>query len=169
VLLVVGFVNVALLPKLVVPLGLAGAVLTGIGLYLINKRSTEGFPPKVELSNPFELSTVLTFGLLLTLVTVLTKLATDYAGNAGAYALAAISGLADVDAITLSMSRLGMEALGADTAARAILIVVAANTVSKACMGWMAGGVESGRYLFATAAVAIAAGLSGFFITAQQS
>jgi len=167
VLLIVAFVNFALVSKLVAPLGLAGAALTGIGLYLTRKKPAGRFPAKVELSNPFEFSTVLTFGALLTLVAVMTKVATAYAGNVGAYALAAISGFADVDAITLSMSRLGIGELGADVAARAILIVVTVNTFSKACLGWMTGGFGIGRNLFATAAAAIAAGLLGYFITAQ--
>ena len=87
----------------------------------------------------FELSTVLTFGALLTLVTVMTELATVYAGNTGAYALAAISGFADVDAIILSVSRLEIGELSADVAARANLIVVAVNTFSKAL------GMHGGR------------------------
>ena len=119
-----------------------------------------------ELSELFKLSTILTFGALLTLVTVMTELATVYAGNTGAYALAAISGFADVDA--MSMSRLEIGELGADVAARAILIVVAVNTFSKARLGCITGGFGIGRNLFATAAGAIAPGLLDFFIAAQR-
>ena len=105
------------------------------------------FCKKIELSNLFELST---------------EPVTVCVGNTGAYALAAISGFADVDA--MSMSRLEIGELGADVAARAILIVVAVNAFSKARLGCITGGFGIGRNLFATAAGAIL----DFFITAQR-
>ena len=75
VLLVVGLVNAGLLTRLAVPLGLAGAALSGVGFYLLRKasRQTEGLARRLELSNPFELGTVLKFGALLTVITVLAK------------------------------------------------------------------------------------------------
>ena len=86
VLLIVGLVNAGLLTRLAVPLGLAGAALTGVGFYLLRKPETaEVLARRIELSNPFELGTVLKFGALLTVITVLAKIATGYAGNAGAY------------------------------------------------------------------------------------
>ena len=120
---------------------------------------------RIELSNPFELGTVLKFGALLTVITVLARIATGYAGNAGAYALAAVSGVADVDAITLSMSQLGAGSLGADVAARAIMIVVAVNTFTKVVLGWVTGGTETGRKLVTSAVIALAAGLSGYLMS----
>jgi uncharacterized membrane protein (DUF4010 family) len=166
VLLVVGLLNASLLAPLVLPLGLAGAALAGVGFYLLRKPETvEGLQRQIMLTNPFELGTVLKFGALLTIVTVLAKLATGHGGNAGVYALAAVSGTADVDAITLSMSRLAAGSLGADVAARAIAIVVTVNTFAKVALGWVAGGLETGRKLLAAAAVALAAGLSGYLMS----
>ncbi len=74
------------------------------------------------LKNPFELLEVLKFGLVLTVISAAVVLARRLWGDTGLLALAAISGLADVDAITLSVSRLG----GAETVAvTAILLTVA--------------------------------------------
>ena len=71
----------------------------------------------IVVRNPFDLVTVLQFGALLTAIAVASKIAASKAGEVGAYALAAISGLAEVDAITLSRiadARLFRETLSAD-------------------------------------------------------
>ena len=49
-------------------------------------------------NNPLDLATVLKFGLFLALVMVLSRIATHFAGPAGVYAIALLSGMADVDA-----------------------------------------------------------------------
>jgi uncharacterized membrane protein (DUF4010 family) len=71
--------------------------------------------------------------------------------------LAAISGLADVDALTLSMARLaGLEVVAAD-AANAILIAAAINTASKAAMAVFVGGAHPGLLVGIAGALAIGA------------
>lgn len=164
VLVIVALFNSALVGRLAVPLGLAGATLAAIGALLLlmpHDRDGEDGEP-LRLGNPFELSTVLQFGALLTVITVAAKLATGAAGALGAYALAAVSGLADVDAVTLSMSRLATGPLGPDTAVRAIGLVVAVNTLAKAVLGWVTGGAAVGRRLLAASAAAIFVGLAGY-------
>ena len=68
----------------------------------------------LQLKNPFDLGVVLGFGAILTVVMMLAKALTLWTGTTTVMALAAASGIADVDAITLSMARLGR----ADLAAR---------------------------------------------------
>jgi uncharacterized membrane protein (DUF4010 family) len=104
------------------------------------------------------LISVLKFGALLTAIMILAHFATQYAGDAGVYLLSAFSGIADVDAITLSMARLGGGELSLDVATRAILIVVAVNTLSKAALGWLTGGAAFGARM---AVVGLAALLAG--------
>ena len=75
----------------------------------------------------------------------------------GLYQLAAISGIADVDALTLSMARLSGSQVALGEATAAILIAVCINTASKATMA----AVIAGRTISATvgtfSALAIAA------------
>ena len=54
-------------------------------------------------------------------------------GSSGIYALAAISGLADVDAITLSLAELSRDTndLDLQTAARGIVLAAVSNTLVK--------------------------------------
>ncbi len=165
VLVVAGLVNVYFLKLLALPLGAAAVALGGFGLFLVHSGGAErGAEPAIVLKNPFELETVLKFGALLTVVTALAKILTAVAGQAGAYALALFSGIADVDAITLSMSRLAGAGLSVEVAALAIALAAAVNTVSKAVLGWVAGGEETGKRLAAGAGVAIAAGVAGYLL-----
>jgi uncharacterized membrane protein (DUF4010 family) len=53
-------------------------------------------------------------------------------GDRGLYLLSAISGLSDVDAITLSVSRLVSQGLEGSVGARSIMIALMVNTVVKA-------------------------------------
>ncbi len=115
--------------------------------------------------NPFELRFVLGFAALLAAILVLTRIATDHFGGAGNIALAAVTGLADVDAITLSMTRLA-DGPEAGTAAIAILVAVVANSASKAVLALTVGGGRfglgyAGITLAALAAGAVAAVLTG--------
>ena len=165
VLAVTSVANAALLTKLVLPLGFAATTLAFIGMYYVRNGSQGSDNGRsLTLSNPFELGTVLQFGALLTVVGVLGKYLTQVGGDKGAYALAAVSGIADVDAITLSMSRLAGNEISADTAAAAIAIAAGVNTISKAALGWMIGGSAIGSRLMIAALLAVAAAFAGHLL-----
>lgn len=53
--------------------------------------------------------------------------------------LAALSGILDVDALTISVARVAGDDVDLNTAARAIMIAIAINTVSKAIMASWVG------------------------------
>lgn len=91
---------------------------------------------------------------------VLSKIVTKYAGSAGAYALALISGLADVDAISLSMARHGAQEIGAGSAGFAVLLAIISNTFVKSAMGWMMGGSGMGRRIALVSAAALVASVA---------
>jgi uncharacterized membrane protein (DUF4010 family) len=158
VLAVVAAVGTSILPKIALPIGVGGVALLGIAFYFLKQNTNGVGGGRLKLTNPFELKTVLKFGLLLTAITAATKLLTRIGTGQGVYVLALFSGIADVDAMTLSMSRQAADPGSVTLAANAILIVVAVNTVAKAVIGWMTGGAEFGKRMMAAAVVAIAAG-----------
>jgi uncharacterized membrane protein (DUF4010 family) len=82
-------------------LGLA-LVLAAAAWFL--SRQGEADPP--EQANPAELKSALVFGLVYAGVLLAVAFARDRFGTAGLYTVAALSGLTDMDAITLSTSRL---------------------------------------------------------------
>lgn len=100
--------------------------------YLYGVQPSEEQDEPQTVQNPFRLGPAITFGLLYAVILVLSNWAQSYFGDAGVYLSSVVAGLADVDAITLSMAQLHESGdLGAATATRAIVIAAAANTVLK--------------------------------------
>ena len=95
-------------------------------------RSIEsGHAPRTE-KPPSELKSAVLFGLLYAVVLVAVAAARQHLGPSGLYAAAALSGLTDMDAITLSTSRLvSLGQLEAGTGWRMILVGGMANVVFK--------------------------------------
>ncbi|HEY5741740.1 MAG TPA: DUF4010 domain-containing protein, partial [Terrimicrobiaceae bacterium] len=85
-----------------------------------------------EQKNPAELKAAFTFGALYALVLLAVASAKDHFGSAGLYIVAIISGLTDVDAITLSSAQLAASnSIDAGTAWQIILIAIMANLLFK--------------------------------------
>jgi uncharacterized membrane protein (DUF4010 family) len=86
----------------------AGGLVTGIAVSIYawrkTSKATELYIP--ETSNPAELHTAIGFGLLYVVILLGSAWMADLAGSQGLYAVALVSGLTDVDAITLSSLRL---------------------------------------------------------------
>ena len=161
---IAGALRPSLLPLLLPPLAVAAAVTIMVALLLVLRGNPESGDEETEIAigNPLDLSAAIKFGALLTVIGIVAHIATRFAGSAGAYLLAAISGIADVDAITLSMTRLAEEGLDGGVVARAILIAAAVNTISKVVIGWMAGGAALGRWMTVVSIAAILAGLGAY-------
>lgn len=119
------------LQSLLPPLG-AMTVWFGIIAAVAYRISLEKGTHQVDEQAPSEMKSAVLFGLLYAVVLVVVAAAREYFGNAGLYAAAALSGLTDMDAITLSSARLVNTAnLEPSTAWRMILIGGLANTVFK--------------------------------------
>jgi uncharacterized membrane protein (DUF4010 family) len=102
----VAYVYPALLRPLAVPLGamgLAVAVVAGV-FYFLGRKSTGLAAESVPLTNPFRLTSAIKFALVFATVLLAVKLVQNWWPAHGFYALAALAGLTDVDAITLSMA-----------------------------------------------------------------
>ena len=80
---------------------------------------------RVDFRNPFDFLSVVGFALFLGLIIVLGRTMGETFGATGAVAGAIWVGIADIDAITVSMARLTPETLSASDAALAILAAVA--------------------------------------------
>jgi uncharacterized membrane protein (DUF4010 family) len=77
---------------------------------------------------------------------VLVPAAKQWLGTSGIFVLSTISGLADVDAILVSLARLhSTEGLTTNVAAVALGLATLSNMLSKATIAWMTGGAQFGR------------------------
>jgi uncharacterized membrane protein (DUF4010 family) len=156
---VVGVLSAAMFLKLapILAVGLVtGALAAWYGLH---KLKPSGEAPELTLSNPTEIRAAVTFGLLYALVLLASAWLSDMAGPRGLYAVAAASGLTDVDAITLSTLRLfNLQGITANEAVFAILLAFIANLTFKSGLVWTIGGWQMARHVIAGMS-AIAAGL----------
>lgn len=117
-----------LAPYLAAPAIVAVAVAAA-GAYLARRDADAAGPP--AQGNPLQLWSALQMATLFQVVLMLVHVARVTQGSAGVYTSAAVLGLTDVDALTLSMAREVAREVSLDTAARAIAIGVLANTLMK--------------------------------------
>lgn len=115
-------------------------------LYFTSKH--ENIPQNIEFKNPFDLKEALIMGLIFGATLALITLSNRYVGDAGVYAVASVSGIADVDAIILSLSSLAKNGLSPATAKYAILIAILSNTLAKAALVFFLGTAKLFRFVF---------------------
>ncbi len=130
-----------LLPQ--VGLMLGPGIVLGIlaSLPLWHRPDGAGDLPVPETRNPTELRAALGFGLLYAAVLLCAAWLSAAVGSKGMYALALVSGLTDVDAITLSSLRLfSLEKIAAEAVVTTIALAVLANLAFKFSLAAMIGG-----------------------------
>ena len=150
VLVTVAIINRALLTHLLLPLGAAALASLVYCAYLYFSQQDDPPGETQDFDNPFELGPALGFGAIYMLVLLLANGARMYLGQAGLYASSIAAGLADVDAITLSMAELSSAAdgLAPEIAARAIVLAALANTLTKAAIVLSAGAPSLKREIW---------------------
>jgi uncharacterized membrane protein (DUF4010 family) len=152
------------IPLMIAPLGAMLAVTASLALIVLVKRTPDeaGIPPH---QNPTNLKAALFFAAIYGAVVLASAAGREHLGSRGVYAVAAISGLSDMDAITLSSGRaVTDELLSTDVAWRAIVIALMSSMLMKVLICALLGN----RKLFARAAllfsINIAAGLLIVFL-----
>jgi len=138
-----------------VVLGLIVGVAAGYWLVRGGRHRSDG---TVEFRNPLTLGVALQFGLLYAAVVFISKAALDRVTDSSLAAVGAVSGINDVDAITLSMANLVRDGLDPAPAAQAVLAAVVVNTAVK---GGLVIWLGSRRLAAPVAAVLLPAALVG--------
>lgn len=128
--------------------------LFGLAALMFRRSAVASEKSPLELKDPFELSEVLKFGVLLAVVTLAAKLVGSGSAQLGLVPLAAVSGLVDVDPITLSVSRMAGQAIAMPFAATVILVAGGANLVCKTALAAALGSRAFALYLSAAALTA---------------
>jgi len=137
---------------LVIP-GLVAAVAAAIGF----RRATNDGPAGPDMTNPLQLAAALQMALLFQAVLMLVHLVGRVWGQAGILTSAAVLGLTDVDALTVSMARGAAYTASLHVAAVAIALGVLSNTVLKLAVASFFGSQPFRKIAGATLAVMIAA------------
>jgi uncharacterized membrane protein (DUF4010 family) len=122
----------ALLPS-VLPVLTCALIAGGAGLgWFLRHFKREEAPPVPQTKNPTELKTAMTFAIAYAAVLLLAAWVNSTVGTQGLYGVALVSGLTDVDAITLSSLRLfGLGDLQAGQATTSITLALISNLCFK--------------------------------------
>ncbi len=163
-LLICGVVAPAVLRELAPLLAPAAAVFViggGLAGALRRPDNSPDFSPR----NPLEVMVALRFALVLAVVTILTRATLVVFGTQSLPVLAFVTGLGDLDAITLSVAKLTSIQLPAEVAARAIAVAAFANLLAKAVLAAVTGSLAYALRLAAATAGAALAAFAGFLLT----
>ncbi len=160
VLALVAVFQPALLAQLALPVGLmAGVGLLATGALYMRARKTGEKAGSVEgIGNPLELGAALGFAAVLAVVLLGVHYLRLWLGVEGVYAAAALSGLTDVDALTISVSRLVGDNLSVFHGAVAIFIAVSVNSAVKGGISLFAGNIALGLRVLPVYLAAILSG-----------
>jgi uncharacterized membrane protein (DUF4010 family) len=164
VIALVLIVNPALLGRIVVPfiaMGLAAAIAAWLffrrGAAL--KSTSAAKVPDVPFKNPFSLTQASKFAALFAVVLLIVKLVQDYWPGRGLYMVAAVAGLPDVDAITLSMADYAKTG-DPEVAVNAIIVASLTNTLVKCGMATALGGHALRRPILIASSAIVVSGLA---------
>jgi len=164
VLVEVGVLHLPLLGLVWVPIAVSGLLGLAYSTYLFfSQRAAE--KGEVEFSNPFDLGAAIKFGLLYGVILLLARTAQLYFGETGVLFSSVLSGLADVDAITLSVAELSRNGgLALDTASRAVVLASMANTAVKGGIVLVSGTTALRKAIWPGLALMLAAGIGIAFL-----
>lgn len=166
VLAILSVVNPDFALRLAAPLIAVGFVYFLAAGVLMWRSVAEADPERnpLTIGNPLDLPAVLKFGALLAAVMILSKIVTRFAGSSGAYLLALVSGIADVDAISLAMASQGTNEIGVRAAALSVLLAIFSNTIVKTGISWAVGGVAMGWRFALASTLALGVGLAALLL-----
>lgn len=159
-------VNRELIEKLIVPMAAMAftGILAALWIYSRKEKTPEAAGKSVrEVESPFSVKPALKFAVFFSLILLGTKFAHDIFGDRGIYVTSLISGLLDVDAITISLAELAKEGSVTNQAAvYAITLGAMANTLSKGLIFVLFGGRKVAVRLMAIFMLMVGAGIVSF-------
>lgn len=130
-LIYAALLNPALLPQLVAPVATMGLTLYLPALWLWRRHRQVLIAERPMTQNPLELRAALFLGVLLVVVMLLGEWLREWLGNAGVYLLAGVSGIADVHAVALMLSRMAQASIEIHTAVLGIVLAASVNNLFK--------------------------------------
>jgi uncharacterized membrane protein (DUF4010 family) len=149
--------NDALLAKVAGPLGVTAAVL-GLASIILLFGTPKREAPQLKIDNPLALGSALKLAAFIAAVMLAAQSLHWAFGSLGVLVVAGVSGIADVDAATISIIRMTSDKIDLVTAGQGILIAVAVNTLSKAIMTCWVGTWRTGVPVAGISAAALACG-----------
>lgn len=167
VVVLVAVANRSLLSQLLIPFVVMAVVVAAFAalLYFRDGSVKHGKARgHLDVKNPFSLTAAAKFAVLFAVVLLAVKIVQQHFPPDSLYAVAALAGLTDVDAITLSMAEFAKSG-EARVAVIAIVIASLSNTLVKCGMSFVLAGITLGKPLLIATIATLFAGLAAALLT----
>ncbi|MDN3669478.1 MgtC/SapB family protein [Echinicola jeungdonensis] len=157
--------NQELIGKLALPLALVFLAGVGAAFYYYKKPSKDpDINADLPLGEPLNLKKALFFGLLYSGILLLVSYANSQLGTKGVYISSGIAALTDINAITISVSKLAGNSFSILTAQNVILIATLCNTLVKIGISISVGSKSLRNYILLGFGLVFLMGIAGFLI-----
>jgi len=144
------------------------AVLLGVFLvltFVLYRKKSDELVSREEPGNPAQLKPAIIFGLLYAVILFAVAATREQFGESGLYVVAVLSGLTDVDAITLATAQMmNKDRIGVDTGWRLIMVATLANTLFKGGVVAFLGGRALLKRIVLLYGIAILSGIAIIFL-----
>lgn len=161
ILVIVFIINRTMFQHLFVPLLICAAAggLSALFIYKKTAMPSTSADAKVEVENPLDLVGAIKFGAMYTGILFLIHFIRQYAGTQGVYLAGVLSGLTDVDAISISMSNMAGNPIAWEVAQHTIVLATLSNSIVKYSMSLLWGSPSLRRVTSLGFGAMIAAGI----------
>ena len=125
--------------------------LAGIAITLFfyfKPRGNKIIDATIRQGKPLDLQGALVFGVIYIIILLVVSYANENMGEKGLMISSAIAGLSDIDAVTITVSKLAGLKLDFTLASNAVLIATISNTLVKMGIGIWAGSKSLRKYLY---------------------
>lgn len=146
-LLLTATFNTVITKQLVLPCVLMLAVTLLTVWYYTREKAVEQQPANIPLGNPLDIRSALFFGLLYIAVSLFMYYSRQWFGEKGSYISGIISGIADMDAITISTAKWAKQSEMSFYGANLVMVAALSNTVFKFTVSMMKGHASMRRSL----------------------
>lgn len=139
-------------------------VVTGVSaVWWLRRETADTEEDPVDVRNPLTLTVAVQFAALYGVIVAVGRVLAAEAPSGSLVVLGALSGLADVDAMTLTAGNLVSDGLAVEVGARAVLVAAATNTLVKVGLVWFLGTRALTRSIgFTLVPVAVLAAAVGY-------
>lgn len=131
-----------------------------------NRKNNEISEAPIVVGNPLDILSALYFAVVFIAILASVYYSNTYFGNQGLYLSAIISGFADTDAITISVSKLAKEIDLVSTSAKIIVAATISNSLVKLGIGLLKGSTQIKLKLSIGYGAVLIVGLSYILLTA---
>ncbi len=164
VILLIYIFNKSLLSVLIIPLVALSIIGLIYAVILAKKNSGYLTEDGIKAENPLDFIEALKFGALFTIIIFFVHFAIQYLGSGGVLLASAVSALTDVDAITISLSKLTETNLTPAIIKNAILLAVLSNSLVKLFITLIFGTRELKKFTAIGFGLMVLAGIAGFIV-----